>query len=428
MAIYLPNSIELLVTLFACSFYPNLTTVLIPFDAKPDALVSMLRRSAADTVIAAPGTFPFDDVVKAYPALRNLIWVVDEGSAHMDWNEVPEGTGGSVNVATWKEIVDETPIDIGRELPEEGGEPKDIVTFWQGKEGTMEEMVRFTQKNIVAGMAGILGSVPANQRMGPSDVVLPAETLTSVYPLVITLTALYCNATVAFNSVAGRSTDLVLATQGISPTVLIASPESLVRVHSESMSQLDNPLLKAAHRSQLRTQARGALAAPTSIVARLTAGARPVLGTDPSKLRLVYAGERANGESAPLSSKQLADLRVFLGARISYALTAARVAGAVAQTWVFDYRVADEGEYSHFGPPTASTEIILRDSGAHKVTDEKVEGEVSVFFCSSLLSPLVPVANLARLSLRARLLREERRRSELWAGLGRITRWRMYKT
>lgn len=377
VAIYLPNSVELLATLFACSFYPNLTTVLIPSDASPDALVSMLRRSAADTVVAAPGTFPFDDVVKAYPALRNLVWVVDEGSAHMDWNEVPEGMGGSVNVATWREIVDETPVDIGGELPEEGGEPKDVVTFWQGKAGAMEEMVRFTQKNIVGGMAGVLGSVPSNQRMGPSDVVLPADSLASAYPLVVTLTALYCSATVALNSVAGRSTDLTLATQGISPTVLIASPESLARMHAEASSKLDNPILSAAHRAQLRTQAKGAMPSPTSLAARLSAAARPALGAGPSKLRLVYAGERAGGDSAPLSSAQLADLRVFLGARISYALTAARVAGAVAQTWVVDYRVSGQGAYSHFGPPTASTEVILRDSGAHKVTDETVEGEVS---------------------------------------------------
>ncbi|SPO00773.1 uncharacterized protein DNG_03521 [Cephalotrichum gorgonifer] len=376
VAIYLPNSIELLVTLFACSFYPNLTTILIPFDVTADSLVSMLRRSAADTVIAAPGTFSFDSVVKTYPALRNLIWVVDDGSAHMDWNEVPEGTGGSVNVATWREIVDETPVDIGRELPEEGGEPKDIVTFWQGKPGTLEEMVRFTQANIVAGMAGILGSVPTNQRMGPTDVLLPADSLTSAYTLVVTLTGLFCHASVALNSVAGRSTDLVLATQGLTPTILVASPKSLAKIHAESAAKLDSAILSAAHRSLLRTLAQGALPSPTSLAARSTASARPALGTSPSRLRLVYVGARASGEDATLSEAQLADLRVFLGARIVYALTAARVAGAVAQTWAFDYRVSGEGGGSHFGPPTVSTEIILRDSGAYKVTDEKVEGEI----------------------------------------------------
>ena len=385
----------------------------------------MLRRSAADTVVAAPGTFPFDDIVKAYPALRNLIWV-DDGSAHMDWNEVPEGMGGSVNVSTWREIVDEAPVDIGRELPEDGGEPKDIVTFWQGKPGSMEEMVRFTQGNIVAGMAGVLGSVPADQRMGPRDVLLPADSLTNVYTLVVTLTGLYCNATVAFNSVAGTSTDLVLATQGISPTVIVASSDSLARVHAESSSKLGSPILALAHRSQLRTLARGAFPKSTSIAAGLTGVARPDLGTGPSELRLVYVGERANGESAPLSAAQLADLRIFRNARISYALTAARVAGAVAQTWVFDYRITG-GEYSHFGPPTVSTEVILRDSGKYKVTDEKVEGEVS-FPMWALGCDVKLMLTCGRLSRGDLVFRAVRRDLGSWGRLTRTTiRCRMYE-
>lgn len=399
VAIYLPNSIELLITLFACSFYPNLTTVLIPFEASPESLVDMLRRSAADTVIAAPGTFPFDSVVEAYPTLRNLVWVVDEGSAHMDWNEVPEGMGGSVNVATWPEIVNDAPADVGKELPDEGGESHDVVTFWQGKPGTMEEMVRFSQGNIVAGMAGILGSLQADQRMGPTDVLLPADSLTNIYTLVVTLTGLFCNASVAFNSVAGKSTDLVLATQGISPTIIVTSSDSLAKLLAESTAGMNSVLASVAHRSQLRTLAQGSFPSATSLAARLSSSNRPALGTDPSKLRLVFTSERVKGESAPLSSAQLADLRVFLGARIAYALTAAKVAGAVSQTWIFDYRVSDEGIYSHFGAPTVSTEVILRDSGAYKVTNEKVEGEVR-------LPPLTPFFTIyfIRLLFRTRSL------------------------
>jgi len=338
----------------------------------------MLRRSAADTVVAAPGTFPFDGVVKAYPSLRNLIWVVDEGSSHMDWNEIPEGMGGSVNVATWQEIVDESPLQAGLELPEDGPEPGPVVVFWQGKPGTLEEMVKFTQKNIVAGMASILGSVPSNERMGPADVLLPADSLSNMYTLVVTLSALYANASVAFNSVAGRDTDLVLATQGVSPTILVAAPETLARVHEESSSKVTSALQSAALRSQLRTLSqKGAFPSPNSFWGNFLAPTRPIVGSGASKLRLVFVGERADGGAPPLSSKQLAELRVFLGARVLYALTAAGVAGPVAQTWLYDYRVFEEGAYSHFGPPSLSVEVFLRDNGEHKTTDDKVEGEVS---------------------------------------------------
>ena len=166
VAIYLPNSIEFLVALFACSFYPNLTTVLIPFNVSNVELVSMLRRSAADTVVTAPGAFPFDTVVSAYPALRQLIWVVDEGSKHLDWNEVPEGTGGSVNVATWQDIINDAPAAAGNELPalDPDNVPKDVVAFWQSKPGQMEEMVRLSQANLVSGISGQLTAIPTKER------------------------------------------------------------------------------------------------------------------------------------------------------------------------------------------------------------------------------------------------------------------------
>ncbi|KAF6845167.1 AMP-dependent synthetase ligase [Colletotrichum musicola] len=376
VAIYLPNSIELLVALFACSFYPNLTAILIPFDVSNEELISMLRRSAADTLVTAPGAFPFDPVVKAYPALRQLIWVVDEGSSHMDWNEVPEGTGGSVNVATWQDIVHEAPAEAGRELPpvDKESEPQDVVSYWQSKPGTMEEMVRFTQLNLVSGVAGQLAAIPSTQRLGPSDLFLPADSLTNMHTLVLTLAALYSNASIAFNSVAGKSTDLVLATQGVAPTVLVATPETLLRTHQESSNRLTSVLAKVAHWGSSRSLTdNGVMPAASAF----SGASRPAIGTTPGKLRLVYVADRAGANSPPLSSKVLSDLRIFLGARIIYALTAPKVAGAVAQTGYFDYRV-HEDKQSHFGPPLTSTEILLRDSGEHKNEDQDYRGEIVV--------------------------------------------------
>ena len=92
----------------------------------------------------------------------------------------------------------------------------------------------------------------------------------------------------------------------------------------------------------------------------------------------MYVGERAgaSGGSAQLDATALSDLRVFTGARVVYALTAARVAGAVSQTALFDYRVGKDGK-GHFGAPVTSVELLLKDSGAHKTTDNDVAGEVS---------------------------------------------------
>uniref|UniRef100_A0A0B7KFN1 AMP-dependent synthetase/ligase domain-containing protein n=1 Tax=Bionectria ochroleuca TaxID=29856 RepID=A0A0B7KFN1_BIOOC len=361
VAIYLPNSIELLVTLFACSFYPNLTTILIPFDVSKDELVSMLRRSAADTVVTAPGAFPFDTVVAAYPALRQLIWVVDEGSSHLDWNEVPEGTGGSVNVATWQDIVNDAPADAGRELPPLDSDPskvpKDVVVFWQTKSGQIEEMVRFSQANL-------------------TDYLHSATSLANEHTLTLTLAALYSNASIALNSVAGKSTDLVLATQGIAPTVIVAAPETLLKSHKESASKLAG-LGNLSHTLATRQLALDGVFSTSNAFSGFSAASRPTIGASSPSLRLIYVAERAGASTPHLSSQALSDLRIFTGARVIYALTAAKVAGAVAQTAFFDYRVDADGT-GHFGAPLTSVEVRLRDSGALRTTDEKSEGEIIV--------------------------------------------------
>lgn len=349
----------------------------------------MLRRSAADTVITAPGAFPFDSVVKSYPALRQLIWVADEGNRHMDWNEVPQGMGGSINVATWQDIVQEAPVDAGTELPPVAGqdEARDVIIFSQGKPGSVEAMVRFSQTNLVSAVAAQLAAVPAAQRLGPSDLFLPADSLTDSFTLVLTLAALYSNASLALTSVAGRSADLILATQGVAPTVVVASPETLLKIHQESSRKLTSVPAKVSHWSRTRSLVEKGVMPASSV----NHAYQPAVGTSPESLRLVYTAERIGAGFPPLSSQVLSDLRVFLGARVIYALTAAQVAGSVSQTGFYDYRLQPkDARYSHFGAPGTSTEIILRDTKDLVTTDEKSQGEVSfVLIPRVLLSRIV---------------------------------------
>jgi hypothetical protein len=378
VAIYLPNSVELIATLFACSFY-NLTAIILPFDQSEDAVISMLRRSAADAVVTVPGAFPFDSVVKSYPALRQLIWVVDEGSKHMDWNEVPKGMGGSVNVSTWQEIVHEQPQDAGKELPPLEGqkEPRDVTVFWESKPGVMEEMVRFTAANVVSAIAAQLFAVPTAQRINPSDLFLPADSLANTHTLVLTLAALYSNASVAFNSVAGKAADLGVATRGIAPTIIAASPYTLLKTHNETTQSVSSVISRNIHKMQTSSLAHSGAMPAASFLTKLNDSLKPAIGTQPGKLRLLYIAERAGAGTPPLSSAVLSDLRVFTGARIIYALTAAKVAGAVAQTQLYDYRVFDD-QCSHFGPPLTSTEVFLRDTKEHKTSDTESRGEVRI--------------------------------------------------
>ncbi|KAH9904679.1 hypothetical protein F4778DRAFT_730336 [Xylariomycetidae sp. FL2044] len=383
VAIYLPNSLEFIASLFACSFY-NLTAILLPFDQPEDAVISMLQRSGADTVITAPGAFPFDNVVKSYPALRQLIWVVDEGNKHLDWNEVPKGMGGSVNVSTWQDILHDNPAAAGTELPaaDPKVDAKDVIIFWQTQPKTLEEMVRFTQANLVSAISAQLTAIPTRERFSPADLFLPAAPLSSSYPLVLTLAALFSNSSVAFNSVAGPAADLDLATAGIAPTVVVATPQTLKKTHAETRSKVLSALARLSHWVQTRSLVQNGAMPVASFLASYNDSLHPKLGTAPGKLRLLYAFDAAPSEPASrLSERELSDLRVFTGARVILALTTPRCAGAVAQTQFHDYRAGGDGDgtaASHFGPPLSSTEILLRDSGSHRISDVNYTGEIVV--------------------------------------------------
>lgn len=379
VAIYLPNSIELLATLFACVFY-DLTPILMPYDQPAQTVIHMLKSSKADTMIAAVGTLPFDAVTKDYAGLQSLIWVVNEGSKHLDWDVVPKGSGGAINVSTWQEVVEEH-SNVSSELPPlDKTTPKNVLAFWSPENGEPGELIEYTQLNLVAAISAQLSAIPTSQKIGPSDLFFPADSLSSNYTLVLTLAALYYNASVALNSVAGRDVNLSSATRGVSPTIIVASAHTLAKVHAATATKLSSVLYSVVHWFQTRTLTQTGVMPLASVFTRLNDALRPAIGTTPGKLRLVFVSEQAAGNSPPLSSLALSDLRIFTGARVIYALTAAKVAGAVTQTTFYDYRVdpKEPGECSHFGAPVSSVEVFLRDTKHRKVTDEDVQGEVSL--------------------------------------------------
>lgn len=378
VAIYLPNSVELLAALFACSFY-GLTAILIPFNVSDTELVSMLRRSEADAVVTATGSFPFDTVAKSYPGLRQLIWVVDEGSKHMDWNEVPQGTGSEVNVSTWQDILNDSPVSAGLELPAaEGQSPANEVIMFTKKGDDVEEMATFTQGNLVSAVSAQLTAVPSKHKLSQADLLLPASSLVSSFTLVMTLAALYANASVALNSVAGVTPDLELATTGVAPTVIVTEPEAALNSHGQVHSKLSSLIARASHYVQTRSLVQNGAMPAASFLASFNDSIRPVFGTKPGKLRLLYIADTASSQPPKLSDAMLSDLRVFTGARVIHALATPQVAGAVTQTQFHDYRVQGDGNGSHYGIPLSSVEVYLQDSGSHKVTDTDYTGEIVV--------------------------------------------------
>ena len=205
-------------------------------------------------------------------------------------------------------------------------------------------------------MAAQQFALPKNQRLGNHDVVLLLAPLADQYVLVIALTALYSNASLALTSVAGSTADYTAAFTGITPTVIVASPPTLLKLWKERSTASRGLLDKVIHWRQARS---------------LAAGIMPKAVRLPRSPRLILTYESAVEHATPLTYAQMFDLRIFTGAYVAYAFTHDTVAGAISQTNIYDYGyfpARNEGP-SHFGPPLGSVEIKLVDSPDRKIED-----------------------------------------------------------
>lgn len=222
-------------------------------------------------------------------------------------------------------------------------------------------------QNIVAAVAAQISTLPRSQRLGPSDTLLPLTPLTDQYSLTVTLAALFSNSSIAVTSVSGPNADYVAAFRGVTPTIIIASTQTLSKLHKEQTAVSGGLLQKITHWRRARS---------------LAAGSMPRISGLAPKPRLIYTFDRAASGAPCLNPEQLSDLRVYTGAHIIHAFTAAGVAGAISQTNMFDYRTTDGAMArvtAHYGPPLSSVEIKLVETTDHKITDDHfTEGRLVV--------------------------------------------------
>ena len=381
VALYLPNSVELLLTIFAAVFY-GFHPVLIPYGIPQDVVFKLVNVSTADFLIAEAGTVSLNDVKSKCKDVRQMMYVVEKTSRHMDWREDDQ----KVTTSTWHDTVQEKSSSETAELPSNSQveRPQDVATVWLNKTNTSGEMVSFSQRNIVAAAAAQASALPMRHRMSPDDLYLPADSLTQPYILVQTLAALYHGASLALNSVAGPQVDLATAAVGVSPTIVSGSAASAAKLYNETKDTIAGGAKKMALNSQKQALEAGYMP-PATVLSRINTPTRVNLGRLPDKLRLLYICERANTDAPPLTSDMLTELRALTGARIVYALTAPKVAGSVAQTAFYDYRVdqKDRQTQSHFGAPVSSVEVKLVDTDSHKnVEGQAPMGEVSRLHCN----------------------------------------------
>ncbi|KAI4175390.1 MAG: hypothetical protein LQ348_006181 [Seirophora lacunosa] len=363
-ALYLPNSMELLVTLFASAFY-GFTPILVPQGQSLEDLSAMLKAANADTLIALAGSVPLQALSEQYPGLKQVVWLVERTSRHMEWSEVPEGVGGKAEIAVWHDIVEERRSSVSGDLISEK-EPTNVVVISKdaSNKSTGFQIVEFTQQNIVAAISAQISALPRPHRFGSSDLLLSLASLSSLYPLVVAFAALYSNSSLALTSVSGDNVPYDAAFHGVKPTVVIASP-STIKQACKALHDLPKGILQKYARWRQ--------------AASLAEGIMPKIAGEPRKPRLIYTFEDpASAAKEPLTLAELGDMRLLTNARTAYAFTAARVAGAIAQTSVYDYRRDEAAKQAAFGAPVSSVEFKLVDENGHKNSDDLALGKLVV--------------------------------------------------
>ena len=140
--------LEAKLTSIAAAFY-GLTPILLPQSQPLEKLATILGETNADVLVARAGVVPLNELLQKHPNLKQVIWVVERTSRHIDWNEVAEGEGGRAEVAVWHEIIHEetpAPSELPSEIP--GGiMPNVVIVSDHGSEETDRyNIVEYTQQ------------------------------------------------------------------------------------------------------------------------------------------------------------------------------------------------------------------------------------------------------------------------------------------
>ena len=183
------------------------------------------------------------------------------------------------------------------------------------------------------------------------------------------MAALYSKSSILLTSNTDPAVDYLAAFRSkVIPTIVLASPETLTR-HLEDVAQKPKSITRRFREWQATRS--------------LISGSFPKIPSLPPFARLIFTTHSAD-LTRSLDSNQLLQLRVVTGSRIVHALINPRVAGAVTQTHVYDYRTQgitspDDDQSSHFGPPLSCLDIKLLETKQYQWDGDGMQaGHLSV--------------------------------------------------
>jgi hypothetical protein len=300
----------------------------------------------------------------------------------MDFDKLPEGIDASVQIGNWHEITEGG--SSSTELPNNSTytTAPDVVTVWQKAKGDVGELVVTPQKNLVAGVAGVLTSIAPKEAFKPSDTFLSSEHLSSGYALLHHLAVLHRHGSVLLMSSASPSANLNLLLGHIdksiseSPTPTITESKirpTILLTSCEGMAAFNTQLFKSQMHGSWINSFISMWRERSLRQGHLIRGA--YTSTLPVGLRLIYVTHSTpNTASFVLTSTMFTLIRSFLGAQVIYVLTSKFVAGPVAQSGAYDYREAITKD-AHFGSPATTVALKLRETDSEKLKPN-YEGEV----------------------------------------------------
>lgn len=216
-------------------------------------------------------------------------------------------------------------------------------------ESLISQYTNVVSQNLVAAVAAQISALPQQHRLGPDDLVMSLESFSDIWALTFTLAALFSNSSIGITSVAGSKVKYDVAFRAVSPTVLLSTATTMSQAYTDIKANTGSSWQNFLRWMQSRS---------------LSSGIMPKFSAILPSPRLIYIAESTSNDDVPLISNELFDLRLLTGSRIIHALTNAKVAGAIAQTNIYDYQIRGAGvsKYSHFGPPLSSVEVKFKET------------------------------------------------------------------
>lgn len=284
-----------------------------------------------------------------------------------------------VKASYWPDLVASFPSDVG-EFPaideSESSFPIRITYEAPGSAGTVG-LTKFTHQNVISAIASQIKVLPQSHQWGKSDTVLIFTSELSMFTIVSQFTAFVTYSSLVFLSKMNVApNELLLVTK---PTIIVTDDETTFSL----LEQIQDLTVLGVIKQKISevklsrgSLPRSAVLAPFSTV-RLVYSSTCIFENSKSS----SLDPSSDEDHHSLTSSDTNSIRALTGARFVHALTSPLVAGPIASTNVYDYRLNswhDNERLTNYGPVAACLELVLRDDPTGSGSADKDNGRLFV--------------------------------------------------